>query len=373
MNNQQYADLVKGKGLVLITGKKGSGKSHLCTKVINSIREVYPEHPVYADITGLKVEGVLPAPDDWHDLPNNCTCFYDEIQLKDWANNSNTKINSDKRVSDMTLLRKRNINIVLITQDPMFIHSALRRLVDYHYHISHPFKDGKPKVFYFHGAHSDIDDKGTYKSHAMETFTHELDKETSALYDSIEVGAQHDQKKKIPKKIIYGVIGIAALILIGIPLFIFGAKIVGGFIWGKKDNSAGQNQTVASSAAPIANTVNTMQNGVNASAPVDYQAQQAIAQKALHEKYLPSYTVEVANDDAVRPQGFMMVNGRCTAYNMYGDGLIINQKDCIKMLKNPALRPHPRQQQQNTAMAAQPVSYPASATVQPISASQVKS
>lgn len=352
MDKNQYADLVKGKGLVLITGKKGSGKSHLATKIISSIRAIYPDHPVYSNITGLKIDGVLPAPADWHDAPNNCTIFYDEVQLESWADNSNTKINSDARVKDMTLIRKQNKNIVLMTQDPMFIHSALRRLVDYHYHLSHPFKDGKPKVFYFHGAHSDIDDKGSYKTHAMETFMYELDKETSSLYQSIDETAVHDQKKKIPKKIIYGIIGIILLILVGIPLFIFGAKIVGGFIWGKKDNNPNKTQSTTSAVEPVGNAVNTVANGVNASVPVDYQTQQLIEQRKLYEKYLPKYTVEVANDDAVRPQGFIMVGGHCTAYNMFGDGLMIEQSECIKMLNNPALRPHPRynkdqQNQQN--------------------------
>lgn len=373
MNSKEYADLVKGKGLVLITGKKGSGKSHLATKIINSLREVYPDHKVYADITGLKIDGVEQSPDDWHDAPSNCTIFYDEIQLKAWADNSNTKISSDARVKDMTLIRKQNKNIVLMTQDPMFIHSALRRLVDYHYHLSHPFKDGKPKVFYFHGAHSDIDEKGQYKSHAMETFTHELDKDTSALYQSIDDNAVHDQKKKIPKKIIYGAIGIAALILIGIPLFLWGASIVKGFIWGDKHNTQTGQQTTASAVAPMATAANSMQNGVTASAPLDYQNQQLLEQRKLHEKYLPGYTVEVANDDVVRPQGFMLVNGRCTAYNMYGDGLIIDQKDCIKMLKNPALRPHPRQMQQVQQMPAQPMPETQNNEQTPVIASSVKS
>ena len=178
--------LIKGEGLILITGKKGSGKSHFATTQIKYITDNFPDHKVYADIAGLNIAGVEKSPDDWQTLMDadgvgNCTIFYDEAQRLEWADNSNTKINSDSRIREMTMIRHANINIVIITQDPTFVHSALRKLVDVHYHVSHPFKDGKPKVFKFAGSLDAIDTKGVYRDYAVETFTHKLDKETTAL------------------------------------------------------------------------------------------------------------------------------------------------------------------------------------------------
>lgn len=230
-------DLIKGKGLILVTGKKGSGKSHFVTSQIKYIVDNYPEHKIYADIDGLSIDGVEQSPQDWQTAEKNSTIVYDEAQRLSWCDNSSTKINSDPRVREMTMIRHENKNIVLITQDPTFIHSALRKLVDVHYHFSHPFKDGKPKCFVFHGAMSTIDDKGYYKAHAVEEFTYHLDKDTAKLYKSVDDDAQHDQKKKYPKKIIWMIIFAVLLVLLAIPLGIYGIKTVFGFIFSSQERS----------------------------------------------------------------------------------------------------------------------------------------
>lgn len=230
-------DLIKGKGLILVTGKKGSGKSHFVTSQIKYIVDNYPDHKIYADIDGLNIQGVEKSPEDWQTAEKNSTIIYDEAQRLAWCDNSSTKINSDPRVREMTMIRHENKNIVLITQDPTFIHSALRKLVDVHYHFSHPFKDGKPKCFVFSGAMSTIDDKGYYKAHAVEEFTYHLDSETSKLYKSVDDDAKHDQKKKYPKKVIRMIIFIVLLVILGIPLGIYGIKMVFNFIAGSEDRS----------------------------------------------------------------------------------------------------------------------------------------
>lgn len=331
-----YATKVKGKGLVLVTGKKGSGKSHFVTKVIADLRAKYPEHHVFSDITGMNIDGVLPSPADWRDAPHNSTIVYDEAQLLEWADNSSTKINSDERVRDMTLIRKQNKNIVLISQDPGFIHSALRKLVDYHYHLSHPFKDGKPKCYYFHGAISQIDDKGLYKSQAMEEFTHHLDDETSKLYQSIEPDAVHDQTRKIPKKIIYGVIFVVMLILVAIPLGIWGIKRVAGFIWGDGHTEAVNNVLNTATDGMDTITNNTFDADTVNQTPTNTEL------LALESKYLDAYTVEVANHDTLRPASIIAMGGKCRAYNKYGDGLNISTDKCLSMLDDPSTIPHPR-------------------------------
>lgn len=345
-----YADMVKGKGLVLVTGKKGSGKSHFVTKIISDIRKKYPEHRVFADITGLKIDGVEPSPDDWRDAPNNCTIIYDEAQLLEWADNSSTKIKSDERVANMTLIRKQNKNIVLITQDPMFIHSVLRKLVDYHYHISHPFKDGRPKVFYFHGAMDTIDPKGYYQKQAMETFMHTLDKETSQLYESIEPDANHDQVKKYPKKIIYMIVFIVFLILFLIPAGIWGISKVYNVIMNREEvvqNASDiTNQSIGTGSA-IATSADTLQNGVKVTGASgfsddDVENKRIYLQQQAEKKYLEPYTVEVAEFDTVRPAIVAQMGDTCIAYNQFGDKLRIDDNLCKSMLKEYGIKPKAR-------------------------------
>ncbi len=342
-----YATLVKGKGLVLVTGKKGSGKSHFVTKIISDIKKQYPDHPIFADITGIKIDGVEPSPSDWRDAPNNCTIVYDEAQLLPWADNSSTKISSDPRVANMTLIRKQNKNIVLITQDPMFIHSVLRKLVDYHYHISHPFKDGKPKVFYFHGAMDTIDPKGYYQQQAMETFTHVLDKETSKLYESIEPDAKHDQVKKYPKKVIYMICFVVFLLLLGIPAMIWGVSKVGGFIFNADkvvEDAGNQAANATGSDNPLSSSAQTLQGGVSGFNvnQMDVENQRIYYRQKAEQKYLNPYTVEVAEFDTVRPAIVAMMGKECRAYNQFGDLLNIDDDLCKSMLKEFGVKPRAR-------------------------------
>jgi len=342
--------LVKGQGLVLITGKKGAGKSHFATAQIKYIVDNFPDHPVYADVAGLNIAGVEKSPDDWQTLLNedgiaNATVFYDEAQLLEWADNSNTKISSDSRIKNMTMIRHANLNIVVMTQDPTFVHSALRKLVDVHYHISHPFKDGKPKVFQFAGAMSTIDDKGAWKTHAVESFTHKLDKETTQLYKSVEDGAKHDQKRKIPKRVVYMIAFVIAIILIGIPVGIWGLGKVYAFIGGADERSEEMLNTAKDNGETITS------GGSNAASGFGQTPEELTKEQLdeLYKKYLDDYTVEVGQHDLVRPDSIMSMNGTCRAYNMYGDGLNITQEKCFDMLANPETRPHKRS---NTSMAA---------------------
>ena len=333
--------LIKGQGLVLITGKKGSGKSHFATSQIKYIVDNHPDHAVYADIAGLNIDGVKPSPKDWQDLMDdrgvgNCTIFYDEAQRLEWADNSSTKINSDPRIREMTMIRHANINIVIITQDPTFVHSALRKLVDVHYHVSHPFKDGKPKVFKFTGAMSTIDDKGAYKAYATEEFTHKLDKETSQLYKSVDDGATHDQKKSIPKKVKIMIAVVIFMILVAIPAGIWGVGKVYGFIAGAEDRG----DEMMSETTENVETITGGSNGTPELPTTEGITEAEL--EALHKKYLDEYTAEVAAHDAVRPDSIIAMNGTCRAYNMYGDGLNITNEKCFDMLENPETRPHKR-------------------------------
>lgn len=322
-----YADKIKGKGLVLVTGKKGSGKSHFVTKAINDIRKKYPHHQIYSDITGLNIDGVLPSPEDWQTAPNNCTIIYDEAQLLPWADNSSTKISSDSRVANMTLIRKQNKNIVLITQDPTFIHSALRKLVDYHYHISHPFKDGKPKVFYFAGAMSVIDDKGAFKTHALEEFTHPLDADTSKLYQSIEPDATHDQVRKYPKKVLYMIAFIIFLVLVGIPAGIWGVSKVYRFINSADENTQKVAQSVSGEDVNLGAAANTLKNGVS----VNEKNNEVLDERRIYlrQNNLPQDYEIRRTDPYLQVRGVIHFKDKCTAVNAIGDTMTLSYDECL--------------------------------------------
>ena len=324
-----YADKVRGKGLVLITGKKGSGKSHFATRIIKDILDTNKdgEYTVYANITGLKIDGVLDAPDDWQDAPNNSIIFYDEAQLLPWADNSSTKIASDPRVFNMTLIRKQNKHIVLMTQDPTFLHSALRKLVDYHYHLSHPFKNGKPKVFYFHGALSTIDDKGVWKKHAQETFTYPLSKDISQLYQSIEPDANHGLKKKIPKKIILYFVGGSIFLFVGLLAFALLAPILYKFYKGIGKQEV--TTTEQSSANPASTAPASGGNPQFIQSNFDQKRiEQQLRRLEMYEQDLPPDYAIRRNESALQVRGVIAMHGKCRAYNAYGDVMTLDPSQC---------------------------------------------
>lgn len=331
-----HADKVRGKGLVLITGKKGSGKSHFATRIIKDIIDTNNgKYTVFANITGLKIEGVQESPEDWRDAPNNSIIFYDEAQLLPWADNSSTKISSDERVANMTLIRKQNKHIVLMTQDPTFIHSALRKLVDYHYHLSHPFKDGKPMVFYFHGALTNIDDKGVWKTHAQEKFNYNLDKNISELYQSIDDSAVHDQTYKVPKKIIFLRIFAGLAVLIAIAAMVFALPRLYRMMTGKQikesaaqlDGSTPQESGVIDTTAGAIETISTPQQ-METDLIQQHESEQQQRRLYLYSQNLPPDYEIRRQDPALQIRAVISKGDKCLAYNAYGDTMTLTHEEC---------------------------------------------
>ena len=189
---------------------------------------------------------------------------------------------------------------------------------------------------------STIDDKGAWKAHAVESFTHKLDKDISKLYKSVEDGASHDQKRKIPKRVLYMIGAVIAIILIGIPVGIWGIGKVYGFINSADERSEAMLDNTKDSAETITSGGANGASGFNDPSMVNPEQLSKAQLDELYKKYLDEYTVEVAANDAIRPDSIMSMNGKCRAYNMYGDGLNITQDKCFDMLNNPETRPHKR-------------------------------
>lgn len=74
--------------ITLITGTPGSGKTLFAvTKILEYVKQNQKlleqgKEPrmIYANIDGLNIDGVEPAPVDWRDTPDGSVIFYDEIQ-----------------------------------------------------------------------------------------------------------------------------------------------------------------------------------------------------------------------------------------------------------------------------------------------------
>ncbi len=63
---------------------------------------------------------------------------------------------------------------------------------------------------------------------------------------------------------------------------------------------------------------------------------------AVREKYLSQYTLEVGDDPLIFPASVVSMNGKCKAYNQYGDLLNIPNEQCLYMLAQKGRIPQRR-------------------------------
>ena len=143
--------------IFLIVGKPRSGKSQFAVKKIFDQIELNKKYlaklengeeldtsknevirQVYSDIEGLNIEGVLPAPDDWRDVPDDSVIFYDEVHYRKEYEDLTGKPSQNPMIKDLTTHGHRNIDIYLITQASSRIERSIRGLVDCIYYAKRP-------------------------------------------------------------------------------------------------------------------------------------------------------------------------------------------------------------------------------------------
>lgn len=200
-----------------------------------------------------------------------------------------------------------------------------------------------------------IDAKGVYQSHAIESFIYELDKDTAKLYKSVDDDAKHDQKRVFPKRIKYMIAFIVFLVLVLIPLGFFGMKIVGSFIFGAKDRAEKEmaeikeNQANPKSDNVVVNGVSSTLNQAN---PIDDKAKREHFEKTIdyvkynvNKPYEPiDYTGYYRIKDVPILSGCAIFNNKCTCYSQQMTRLDMSTKDCKRYMAgdkpfNPFIEP----------------------------------
>lgn len=168
-----------------------------------------------------------------------------------------------------------------------------------------------------------------------------LTDDVSKLYKSVDDDAKHDQKRKIPKKIIYMIAFIIFLVLVAVPLGVIGVKVVGNFIFGAKERGEAQIKE-ANENLGIQTEETTEERSVVSGFRDPKEQGRVYVDTELHKKYLSEYTVEVANDPAVLPAMVVALGNKCKAYNQYGDLLNVPNAQCLTMLSEKGKIPQRR-------------------------------
>lgn len=247
----------------LITGGIGAAKTLWVMEQLYNLKNNHPDRKVYTDITGIRHTGVesVPADFDWRNADNNSLIIFDEVQYKDLFSRHNSK--RDKQILDLTTIRKRGIELWLITQRARFLNPDVLGLVNEHVHLE---KTGMKtaKVFIWHEAKTAM--TKTDKLLPFEKYVWQHPEHLYGFYESIQPDATHHKRSYFNKGIIAV---IATLVLAAIPAWYVIKQGSSSGIEASSSNAAKEKpkqteqQATAPTTTPDGNLTAEMQNKVN--------------------------------------------------------------------------------------------------------------
>lgn len=180
----------------LITGLPGSGKSLSVVEAIQAFkragRTVY-QHGV--DGLKLGLAETLEDPLKWQDLPDGSVVIIDEAQKVFPARKMTDPIPPVVALSEH---RHRGFDFIIVTQNPMFLDSFVRRLVGEHVHCVRRF-GVNGAIRYTWNECVDDPQSSTMRSRAVES-PWRYPKELFGLYESATL---HTVKRSIPKRLVF--------------------------------------------------------------------------------------------------------------------------------------------------------------------------
>lgn len=191
--------------ITLITAVPGSGKTLFTIGRI--LKWMAEGRQVYANIAGLNIDGVKPAPDDWRDTPEGSVVIYDECQQEHLYPSTGQRGEvKDERIRAMETHRHTGHDLVFITQAPTFVHHHIRKLVGEHLHLYRP-NGLKGANVYTWGFTCDSPNDRQEQERA-DHYLYKFDPSHYPLYKSATV---HTHKFRVPRKIVV----LLSLILAG--------------------------------------------------------------------------------------------------------------------------------------------------------------
>lgn len=188
----------------LITGGIGTGKSLWTVDQLFQEKVKTPDRKIYTDITGIRHTGILSAPDDWRECEDNSLIIYDEVQYRELFSRHNSK--RDKQILDLTTIRKRGIEIWMITQRARFLNPDVLGLVNEHVHLERN-SNKSSKVYIWHEAQTNI--TKTTKLFPFEKYVYQYPEHLYGFYDSVKQDAKHHKRSYFRKEIMFIIIGLS--------------------------------------------------------------------------------------------------------------------------------------------------------------------
>lgn len=228
--------------ITLITGVPGSGKT---LRAVYLIMQALKEgRPVYSDIDGISIDGVLPAPDDWRETPEGSLVVYDEVQQR-WPSTGKPGAAPEDDIRALEIHRHTAHDLIVITQHPTLVHHHVRKLVGQHIHVRRAASASIVTLFTLSEVF-DPKDKNELRNTDKQTWRYPKD-----LFSVYKSATAHTAKFKLPAK--FKALGIAIVCLFSFVSYFVYAN--GLFFLGSSSVSAAEKAQAHSEAgAPSAAT-----------------------------------------------------------------------------------------------------------------------
>lgn len=201
----------------LITGGIGTGKSLWTVDKLFEKKKEDEDRKIYTDITGIQHTGIISVPPefDWREAEDNSLIVFDEVQYKELFSRHNSK--RDKQILDLTTIRKRGIELWVITQRARFLNPDVLGLVNEHIHLERNSKKSA-KVFHFQEAETTI--TKAKKMFAFKKYVYQYPEHLYGFYESVKEGSVHHQRSWLHTGIIAVIITLV-LAFIGIAITVY--------------------------------------------------------------------------------------------------------------------------------------------------------
>lgn len=339
----------------LITGGIGTGKSLWTVEQLFKEHENTPDRKIYTDITGIKHTGILTAPDDWREIPNNSLIVYDEVQYRDLFSRHNSK--RDKQILDLTTIRKRGIELWLITQRARFLNADVLGLVNEHVHLE---RVGQKVSNIYIWQEAELNITKTKKMFAFDKYRWAYPEHIFGFYESIQPDAKHNKRSYLNKAVV-GIIITLILAIIGGAIFVKFAASKGISATGvepqKSEKQApfepSQNSKTTATSSPVATDLNTeCRKGENVSKPEckkwfdDLSKNNGSVSTGVNGETVVTYNPNHPFDDKIQQSvsyqvtakpvfsGCMKTGNKYQAYTQQGTKLDVSRQDCERLIKN---------------------------------------
>lgn len=306
--------------IYLWSATPGTGKTCYVVKQLIekwSVEEKYKDRKIYANIAGLKLEGIHEPPDDFRLCEDGSIIIYDEAQD---IQHYSSETRDDPVARALSKHRHRGFDIHFITQDPALLNKWVLKNVFLHYYFWRPAQRSNVEIYTFARA---------IVSPTKQDFKNAFDKRLwrfEPYYLKYYKSTQINTSEKIGSTkrnttLITAIILIAVIAYFIRPLFGIG-KVPNA------DDTQNDTQTVAQSTQTADNPMtdetplNDEQNSQNS------ENSQNRRIYTLYQEMLPPDYEIIKSDPNLQVRGVIKMGRSCKAYNTHGDLMTLSQKDC---------------------------------------------